>query len=251
MDHAIYTAMGAARQTLEQQAVTANNLSNLLTPGFRAQLSVLRAVPVDGPSLATRTLVTSSTPAPDMSQGALNYTSRPLDVTLQQDGFLALSLPDGSEAYTRNGNIQVSSTGQLMVQGMLLMGDSGPIEVPPSAEITIAADGTISALNAGDPPNTIVQIGRLKLVKAKAREVMRGDDGLFHLTPETQQQRGNQLPNDPLFRVMPGVLEGSNVKPTETMVEMIANARRFEMQMKIIHSVDENEQRANALLSMN
>ncbi|MCX2957574.1 flagellar basal body rod protein FlgF [Serratia symbiotica] len=250
MDHAIYTSMGAAQQTLEQQAVTANNLSNVLTPGFRAQLSALRAVPVDGPILATRTLVTSSTPGADMSQGALNYTSRPLDVALQQDGFLALSLPDGSEAYTRNGNIQVSSTGQLMVQGMLLMGEGGPIEVPPSAEITIAADGTISALNAGDPPNTIAQIGRLKLVKTKAREVMRGDDGLFYLTPETQQQRGNQLPNDPLLRVMPGVLEGSNVKPTETMVEMIANARRFEMQMKIIHSVDENEQRANALLSM-
>jgi flagellar basal-body rod protein FlgF len=90
----------------------------------------------------------------------------------------------------------------------------------------------------------------LKLVKADAREVMRGDDGLFRLTPETQQQRGNQLPNDPLVQVMPGVLEGSNVKPMETMVDMIANARRFEMQMKVIHSVDENEQRANSLLSM-
>lgn len=102
--------------------------------------------------------------------------------------------------------------------------------MPPSAEITIAADGTISALNAGDPPNTIAQIGRLKLVKADAREVMRGDDGLFRLTPETQQLRGNQLQNDPQVRVMPGVLEGSNVKPMETMVDMIANARRFEMQ---------------------
>ncbi|CAI2789313.1 Putative proximal rod protein [Serratia grimesii] len=250
MDHAIYTAMGAARQTLDQQAVTANNLANASTPGFRAQLSALRAVPVDGPSLATRTLVTASTPGADMSQGALNYTARPLDVALQQDGFLAVSLPDGSEAYTRNGNIQVSSTGQLTVQGMPLMGDGGLIEVPPSSEITIAADGTISALNAGDPPNTIAQIGRLKLVKADAREVMRGDDGLFHLTPETRQQRGNQLQNDPLVRVMPGVLEGSNVKPMETMVDMIANARRFEMQMKVIHSVDENEQRANSLLSM-
>ena len=250
MDHAIYTAMGAARQTLEQQSVTANNLANASTPGFRAQLSALRAVPVDGPSLPTRTLVTASTPGADMSQGALNYTARPLDVALQQDGFLAVSLPDGGEAYTRNGNIQISSTGQLTVQGVPLRGDGGPIEVPPSAEITIAADGTISALNAGDPPNSIAQIGRLKLVKADAREVMRGDDGLFRLTPETQRQRGNQLPNDPLVQVMPGVLEGSNVKPMETMVDMIANARRFEMQMKVIHSVDENEQRANSLLSM-
>jgi flagellar basal-body rod protein FlgF len=184
-----------------------------------------------------------------MSQGALNFTGRPLDVALQQDGFLAVSQPDGSEAYTRNGNLQISPDGLLTVQGVPVMGDGGPIEVPPSAEITIAADGTISALNAGDPPNTIAQIGRLKLVKAETTEVVRGDDGFFHLTPAAQQ-RGNQLPNDPLVRVMSGVIEGSNVKPMETMVDMIANARRFEMQMKVIHSVDENAQRANSLLSM-
>lgn len=99
MDHAIYTAMGAARQTLEQQSITANNLANASTPGFRAQLAALRAVPVDGPSLATRTLVTASTPGADMSQGALNYTARPLDVALQQDGFLAVSLPGGGSLY--------------------------------------------------------------------------------------------------------------------------------------------------------
>lgn len=250
MDHAIYTAMGGASQTLEKQAVTANNLANVATPGFRAQLSALRAVPVNGPSLPTRTLVAASTPGADMSQGALNYTGRPLDVALQQDGFLAVRLPDGGEAYTRNGNIQISADGVLTVQGMPLMGDGGPIEIPPSAEVTIAADGTISALNAGDPPKTIAQLGRLKLVKAEAREVMRGEDGLFRVTPETSQQRGNQLANDPQVRIMPGVLEGSNVNPVETMVDMITNARRFEMQMKVIHSVDENEQRANSLLSM-
>ncbi|KFK93480.1 MULTISPECIES: flagellar basal body rod protein FlgF [unclassified Serratia (in: enterobacteria)] len=250
MDHAIYTAMGAARQTLEQQSVTANNLANAATPGFRAQLTALRAVPIDGPSLQTRTLVTASTPGADTSQGPLNYTSRPLDVALQQDGFLAVSLPDGSEAYSRNGSIQISSSGQLTVQGQPLMGDGGPIAAPPQAQLTIAADGTISALNPGDPPNTVAQIGRLKRVKAEMRDVVRGDDGLFHLTASAQQQRGNTLQNDPQVRVMPGVLEGSNVKPMETMVDMIANARRFEMQMKVIHSVDENAQRANALLSM-
>ncbi|ANI31631.1 flagellar basal body rod protein FlgF [Yersinia entomophaga] len=250
MDHAIYTAMGAARQTLEQQAVTANNLANASTPGFRAQLSALRAVPIDGPSMATRTLVAASTPGADMSQGPMNYSGRPLDVALQQDGFMAVQLPDGTEGYTRNGNIQVSADGQMTVQGYPLMGDNGPIDVPPQAEVTIAADGTISALNAGDPPNTIAQIGRLKLVQAQGSELTRGDDGLFHLTPATQQQRGATLPNDPLVKVMPGVIEGSNVKPVETMVDMIANARRFEMQMKVIHSVDENEQRANQLLAM-
>lgn len=119
MDHAIYTAMGAASQTLNQQAVTASNLANASTPGFRAQLNALRAVPVDGLSLATRTLVTASTPGADMTPGQLDYTSRPLDVALQQDGWLVVQAADGAEGYTRNGNIQVGPTGQLTLQERL------------------------------------------------------------------------------------------------------------------------------------
>ncbi len=115
MDHAIYTAMGAASQTLNQQAVTASNLANASTPGFRAQLNALRAVPVEGLSLPTRTLVTASTPGADMTPGKMDYTSRPLDVALQQDGWLAVQTADGSEGYTRNGSIQVDPTGQLTI----------------------------------------------------------------------------------------------------------------------------------------
>ncbi|EBW6088692.1 flagellar biosynthesis protein FlgF, partial [Salmonella enterica subsp. enterica serovar Enteritidis] len=118
------------------------------------------------------------------------------------------------------------------------------------SEISIAADGTISALNPGDPPNTVAPVGRLKLVKADAKEIVRGDDGLFRLSPAAQAQRGPTLQADPAIRVMSGVLEGSNVKPVEAMTDMIANARRFEMQMKVISSVDENSQRANQLLSI-
>ena len=186
MDHAIYTAMGAASQTLNQQSVTASNLANASTPGFRAQLSALRAVPVEGLSLPTRTLVAETTPGADMTPGDLNYTSRPLDVALQQDGWLAVQSADGSEGYTRNGNIQVTPTGQLTIQGHPVMGESGPIALQP----------------------------------------------------------------DPNIRVMSGVLEGSNVKPMAAMADMIASARRFEMQMKVIGNVDENAQRANQLLSM-
>ncbi|WP_029592503.1 flagellar basal body rod protein FlgF [Franconibacter pulveris] len=250
MDHAIYTAMGAASQTLNQQAVTASNLANASTPGFRAQLNALRAVPVEGLSLNTRTLVTASTPGANMSQGEFNYTSRPLDVAVQQDGWLAVQAADGSEAYTRNGNIQVGPTGQLTIQGNPVMGEGGPIAVPEGSQITIAADGTISALNPGDPANTVAPVGRLKLVKAEAGDVVRGDDGLFRVSPQAQAQRGTALQADATVRVMPGVLEGSNVKPVEAMTDMIANARRFEMQMKVISSVNDNEQRANQLLSI-
>ncbi|HCB26048.1 MAG TPA: flagellar biosynthesis protein FlgF, partial [Citrobacter freundii] len=147
MDHAIYTAMGAASQTLNQQAVTASNLANASTPGFRAQLNALRAVPVEGLSLPTRTLVVASTPGADMTPGQMDYTSRPLDVALQQDGWLAVQTADGSEGYTRNGAIQVSPTGELTIQGHPVIGEAGPIAVPEGSEVTIAADGTISALN--------------------------------------------------------------------------------------------------------
>lgn len=250
MDHAIYTAMGAASQTLNQQAVTANNLANASTPGFRAQLNALRAVPVEGLSLPTRTLVVESTPGADMSQGEMNYTSRPLDVALQQDGWLAVQGADGSEGYTRNGNIQVSPTGQLTIQGHPVIGEAGPIAVPEGSQVTIASDGTISALPPGDPPNTVSPVGKLKLVKADGKEVVRGDDGLFRLSQAAQATRGPVLQSDPGIRVMSGVLEGSNVKPVAAMADMIASARRFEMQMKVIGSVDENAQRANQLLSM-
>ena len=250
MDHAIYTAMGAASQTLDQQAVTASNLANASTPGFRAQLNALRAVPVSGWSLPTRTLVAASTPGADMSQGAMDNTGRTLDVAMGQDGWLAVRTADGSEAYTRNGNMQISSTGILTVQGNPVMGDGGPIAVPQGAELTIAADGTITSRNAGDAPNATVQIGRLKLVKATGKEMQRGDDGMFRPNQQTQATRGAALAADATVQVMPGVLEGSNVKPVETMVDMIANARRFEMQMKVITNVDENEQKANQLLNM-
>jgi len=250
MDHAIYTAMGAASQTLNQQAVTASNLANASTPGFRAQLNAMRAVPVEGLSLPTRTLVTASTPGADMTPGSMDYTSRPLDVALQQDGWLAVQTADGGEGYTRNGNIQVDSVGQLTIQGHPVIGDGGPITVPEGSEITIAADGTISALNPGDPPNTVSPVGRLKLVKAEGFEVQRGDDGMFRLTQAAQATRGATLQSDPSIRVMSGVLEGSNVKPVAAMTDMIASARRFEMQMKVISSVDENAGRANQLLSM-
>ena len=250
MDHAIYTAMGAASQTLDQQAVTASNLANASTPGFRAQLNALRAVPVSGWSLPTRTLVAASTPGADMSQGAMDYTERPLDVAVQQDGWLAVRTADGSEAYTRNGNMQISPTGTLTVQGNPVMGDGGPIVIPQGTQITIAADGSITGLNAGDSPNATVQLGKLKLVRATGQELQRSDDGMFRPTASTQTTRGAALQADPTMQVMPGVLEGSNVSSTQTMVDMIANARRFEMQMKVITNVDENEQKANQLLSM-
>ncbi|MDU4092953.1 MAG: flagellar basal body rod protein FlgF [Pantoea sp.] len=248
MDRAIYTAMGAANAALQRQAVTANNLANVSTNGFRAQLTAHRAVPINGPGEATRVLVTESTPYNDYTMGSVNQTGRSLDVAMPQNGWLAVQLPDGSEAYTRDGNIEVDSEGQLRVKGYPLMGDGGPIEIPPQAQVTIAPDGSITALGAGDEPTALALIGRLKMVTAQPYLLRHGDDSLFHVDPTAGQNP--VLPADPALRLMPGALESSNVSPVKAMVDMIATARGFDMQMKVISAVDENEKNANQLLSI-
>ncbi|MXP50384.1 flagellar basal body rod protein FlgF [Pantoea sp. Eser] len=250
MDRAIYTAMGAANAALNRQAVTANNLANALTTGFRAQLMAYRAVPVEGPSVATRTLVAESTPWNDTTMGAMHQTDRDLEVALPQDGWLAVQLPDGSEAYTRDGNIEVDSEDGLQVHGLPLLGDAGPLSVPPQSQVTVAPDGTLSALGAGDEPTALAQVGQIKMVKAEVASLRMGDDGLFHLSNSVSAGRAAPLPLDPALRLMPGMLESSNVSPVKTMVDMIATVRSFDMHMKIINTVDDNEKSANQLLTL-
>ncbi|WP_145520992.1 flagellar basal body rod protein FlgF [Yersinia mollaretii] len=250
MDRAIYTAMGAANAALNRQGVVSNNLANTTTTGFRAQLSAFRAVPVEGPSVQTRTLVTESTPYHDDSMGAINQTGRNLDVALPQDGWLAVELPDGGEGYTRAGNIEIDSEGLLKVRGLPVIGDGGPINVPPQSELTIAPDGTITARGAGEEPSALAQVGRLKMVNAKLQDLSHGDDGLFHIAETSPNAGLAALPADQNLQLVPGALESSNVSPVKSMVDMIATARGFDMNMKVISAVDDNDKKANQLLAM-
>ena len=239
MDRAIYPAMSAANAALNRQAVTSNNLANSSTAGFRAQLAAFRSVPIEGESLRTRALVAESTPFHDTTMGPITHTGRSLDVALPQNGWLAVALDDGSEGYTRNGAIEVDQDGALRVNGRPLMGDGGPLEVPPQSHVTLGSDGTVSALGMGDDPTA-----RLKLVNADMNEMVHGDDGLFRTAG------GNPLAQDETLRLTPEAIEGSNVSPVQAMTQMIANSRGFDMNMKVIRTADENAQKANQLLSV-
>lgn len=250
MDRAIYTAMGAANAALSRQSVTSNNLANAATPGFRAQLSAFRAAPVEGPSVETRTLVAESTPFNDDTMGTVNQTGRNLDVALPQNGWLAVRNADGGEGYTRAGNIEVDSEGTLRIRGLQVIGDGGAIEVPPQSELTIAPDGTITARGAGDDAKTLAPVARLKMVNAKMQDLVHGDDGLFHIAPTSPNAGQTALAADPDLKLTPGALESSNVSPVKSMVEMIANARGFDMNMRTISTVDDNDKKANQLLSL-
>lgn len=245
MDRMIYTALSGAKQTMDQQAAVANNLANVSTPGFRAQVNMFRAVPVVGQETPTRAFTLASTPGADLKAGPLTYTERSLDVAIKGNGWLVVQTPDGGEAYTRAGSLQVSADGQIQtMSGRPVLGDGGPLAVPPGSMVTIGNDGTITARGPGETAQGLAQVGRLRLVNPPADAIARGDDGLFRLRPGAAQ-----VERDPTIGVITGALEGSNVNPVEAMVDMIANARRFEMQIKMIQGADTNDQSANQLLS--
>jgi len=239
MDRMIYLGMAGAKMDMQRQDVLANNLANVSTTGFRAELQAIRAVPVRGDGASTRVYSLETTVGYDDSSGPLTSTDRPLDVAMQGKAMLAVSALDGTEAYTRFGSLTVNNEGVLMTQsGLPVLGDGGPITIPQNAQASIAPDGTVSAKEAN---GKITAIGKLKLVTPETK-LTRGEDGLFR-NPD------GDLPADANARVQDGALEGSNVNPIETMISMIAAARQFEAQMKLIQTAEANEKASAQLLS--
>ena len=239
MDRLIYLAMAGAKATLQRQDTLANNLANASTTGFRAEMQAFRAVPVRGDGASTRVYALESTIGHDTRPGPVQSTGRPLDVAVQGKSWLAVQALDGAEAYTRAGSLQVNAEGQLVTpSGLPVLGDGGPITVGVNAAVEIAGDGSITATTGNGRPQ---QVGRLKLVTPEGN-LNRGTDGLFR-APE------GDAPVDPSARVQSGALEGSNVSPVETMVAMIAAARQFEQQMKMLQGAEQREQGAAKLLA--
>lgn len=245
MDRLIYVAMSGARQTLGQQATVAHNLANLTTNGFRAETSVFRAVPVTGDGAQTRAFVVDSTPGADFTPGVIQSTGRDLDVAVQGKGWIAVQAADGSEAYTRSGSLQTNANGVLQTRtGNAVLGDGGPISIPNDTLITIAGDGTVSTVPTGNRPAASAVVGRIKLVNPAENMLERGNDGLFRV------RGGAPAAADAGVRLASGSLETSNVNAVEAMVSMIALARQFDMQMKMLQNAETNARQAAQLLTM-
>src|SRR5664279_6527171 len=241
MDRLIYLSMAGAKATMQRQETLANNLANVSTTGFRAELAAFRAVPVEGSGASTRVFALESTPGYDNSPGQVAATGRALDVAMKDNAWLAVQGLDGTEAYTRNGSLDVNAEGTLTTtSGITVLGDGGPITVPPNTAVSIAADGTVSATAANGRSTSV---GRLKLVTPEA-PLTRGTDGLFRAAD-------GDLSADPNARVQDGALEGSNVSAVETMVAMISAARQFEAQMKSLTTAETNDKAAAQLLAVN
>jgi len=247
MDRLIYTAMTGAKHALEQQATTSNNLANATTTGFRAQIDQFRAVPVQGAILPTRAFVVDSTTGSDFRSGAIQQTGRDLDVAVQGDGWIVVQAADGSEAYTRNGSLKMDENGVLQTHdGLNVMGDGGPLSIPPGRNVAIGKDGTISLVPDGSAATGLTSVGKLKLVNPPTADLVRGDDGLF------RRKDGQTAEADPNVKVVvSGALESSNVNVVDAMVNMISLARSFDMNMKLLQNAESNDSKAGQLLSMN
>jgi flagellar basal-body rod protein FlgF len=240
MDRMIYLSMSGAKATMQRQETLANNLANVSTVGFRAELAAFRAVPVEGGGASTRVYALESTLGYDATPGQVAATGRKLDVAMKGGAWLAVQALDGTEAYTRFGSLDLDAEGNLVTTSRLtVLGDGGPIQVPRDETVSIAPDGTVSSSDAKGRSSTI---GRLKLVTPEG-PLTRGVDGLF-------RGADGDLPADTSAQLQDGALEGSNVSAVETMVAMIAAARQFEAQMKMLSTAESNEKAAAQLLSV-
>jgi flagellar basal-body rod protein FlgF len=246
MDRMLYISMNAAQQTMLSQAANSNNLANVNTTGFRADFEQFRSQPVFGEGLPTRVYSMSERPATDYQQGSVQSTGRELDISIQGDGFLAVQGKDGREGYTRAGDLQITATGQLVTStGLAVMGEGGPIAIPPAEKIEIGSDGTISIRPIGGDANALAVLDRIKLVKPELNNVFKDSDGLMRM------QDGTDAPLDAAVTVASGTLEGSNVNAVSALVNMIELQRQYEMQVKMMKSADDNGAASARLLQFN
>lgn len=247
MDKMLYLAMSGAKQSMLAQSVNSNNLANATTTGFKQDLEQFRSMPVYGQGMPSRVYAMSERPSTDFSPGTFNTTGRDLDMAISGEGWLAVQAEDGTEAYTRAGDLRIDANGILTTgAGHPVIGNNGgPIVVPPAESIEIGSDGTISIRPVGQAPNVLAEVDRIKLVNPNPDEVTKGNNGLIRL-----KQQGEVAPADAAVRLVSGVLEGSNVNTVEAMVRMIELQRQYEMQVKMMSTAKENDASATALLRM-
>ncbi|MFN0314233.1 MAG: flagellar basal-body rod protein FlgF [Burkholderiales bacterium] len=247
MDRLIYVAMNGAKHAMEKQATVSNNLANASTTGFKAQLDAFRALPSYGPGAGTRTYVMDTEVGTDFSFGSIQTTGRPLDVAVNGKGWIAVQGRDGREAYTRDGNIQLSPNGVMQTRdGLNLLGEGGgPITVPPNSQVAVAPDGTVSVVPQDSTPNAVNIVGRIKLVNPPEKDLVRGGDGLF------QQTNGQPAPADASVALAPASLESSNVSAVESLVSMMTHTRQFETQIKLIQTAEAMFRELGQVISMN
>ncbi len=228
------------------QAVHANNMANLSSTGFRADFEQARAMGVYyGDGHATRAYALTENPASNFATGAMIETGNDLDIAIQGEGFIAVRAADGSEAYTRAGNLEIDSAGTLRTaNGLAVLGGESPIVIPENEKIQIGSDGTVSVVGLGQGPEAMTEVGRIKLVNPDTQNLAKGDDGLF------RQRDGLNAEVSANVTLRSGVVEASNVNAIDEFTKIMALSRQYEMQVKMMKTADDNATSSASLLRM-
>ncbi len=246
MDRMLYISMSGAKEVMLSQANNANNLANASTDGFKQDFNEFRAQHVQGPGLHTRTYSLDERPATDFTAGAVKVTGRELDVMTKHDGFMAIQTPQGDEALVRTASMQLTPEGDLVdIVGNPILNTGGiPINIPPSRNITIGDDGTISIVPEGSPSNELVILDQLRLVQPDMKQLQKGEDG--YIRPRAEAGELGQAN----IKVLSGALESSNVNTAEALVNMIELSRKYEMQVKMMSTAKSHAQKSDSILSL-
>ncbi|CAL4322734.1 flagellar basal-body rod protein FlgF [Buchnera aphidicola] len=249
MENIIYNSMISANRLLNKQTIIANNLANISTSGFKEDFMYLikknHHADIDLEILSQ----IQEKEYHNFSSGFLDYTHRNLDIFIKRNGWLAVKDNSGKEAYTKNGHLMINANGQLVAQNHPIIGRNTPIQIPPKANIKILSNGEI--INTKYRKNNIIKykIGELKLVTLPIKKLIKKNNGLFYIDNSNINTRS--IPHDSNIKIVSGALEKSNVNLTKNMIDMMSNARQFDMQMKMISTYDQNTEYANQLLNIN
>jgi flagellar basal-body rod protein FlgF len=235
MDKMLYVSMTGAHNNSLAQSAHANNLANISTNGFRRDFEQARSMQVFGDALPARVYAMTERPGTDFTPGSMQETGRDLDVAIGGRGWLAVQAADGSEAYVRTASLNIDALGVLRTgNGLPVMGNGGPIAVPPEQKIEIGQDGTISIRALGEGPSVLAEVDRLKLVNPDLKQMEKGSDGLIRFKGSEPVQA------DATVQVTSGFLESSNVNAVEEMTAILSLSRQFELQVKMMRTAEDN-----------
>lgn len=255
------SATGMMAQQLRTEVI-ANNLANVNTTGFkgsRAHFEDLLYQTVQGASIVGNP-DTNTMPAVQVgrgtrlaavqrlhSQGAVEETTRPLDLAIEGEGFFQVQLPNGSVAYSRDGSFGISDTGTLITSGGYAVVPG--IKVPTDAtELTISVTGKVSVSTGGDTVEK-QELGQLELARFMNPSGLQAlGENLYAETPASGQPTVGFPADEGMGRILQGHLESSNVEIVQEMVDMITSMRAYEINSKAIKNAEEMMSTANNLL---
>lgn len=245
MDRLIYTAVSGMNASMVRERMIASNMANAQTIGFKSEVLQAQAVTLDGPQLDVRSLNRSEVKGANMKDGSVIATGRPLDVAMAGDTMLAVQSIDGQEAYTRRGDLSVSPTGVVQNgEGLPVLGEGGPLMVPPGAMVKIAPDGAVLVSDPALPGEEPQRVDRLKLVSVAGSPLEKDLAGVFRVPG------GGVLPGDENAKVIPASLEQSNVNTSEVLVDMIEAQRLFDLRTKLVATAKELDEGSSRLMRL-